>query len=165
MENEQQYEKVGKQGSTFTSTIKFPKSGFSSLGKESDLFFHQNDGEYKSSAYEEIMLYSGLSPEDAIFTLGHEALIHADEDANNLNEIDNNLTAGKYKGKDGINILEQDYRNLLFSKGNRDHKNYRNGNVTKFKNYSKELGKKYSDKYEEDKKNYDSNGYFIGGHQ
>jgi hypothetical protein len=128
--------------------------------KYPDLLFNgvTDKDDYQPGASETIELSAGLDVQTATFTLGHEALIHVDADADNLNQIDKNMAEGKYDGQEGDRKLEKDCIDKLYDTAARDHKNYKNDLVKKFKNYCNELGEKYKQKYEEKKMNYDKDG-------
>ncbi len=77
-------------------------------------------------------------------TLGHEAFVHADKDADRRNAIDENLEGEKYT-KDKASYYKdiQDVGNSA----KEDHEDLQNGEVKKFEIYSQELRTKNNDQY------------------
>ena len=92
-----------------------------------------------------IDLKNGLSDKKATMTLGHEALVHADKDADALNKIEKNIKDGNYSSLG-------EYVNDVYSVstgGKADHNALGNGKVTKYENYAKELSQQKNDAYYE----------------
>jgi RHS repeat-associated protein len=123
--------------------------------------FITNEEQFMRGANIDIVLYQGLNEEQATFNLGHEAFIHGDVDADNLNAVESNIINHVYKTG---NDLIKDIKTRFFDTGARDHKTYKQDKVKKFKSYSSGLTKKTGDKkyeseYEEGKKNYNDEGY------
>ena len=90
-----------------------------------------------------IDLKIGLSEKRTTMTLGHEAFVHADKDADKLINIDKNVKEGGYSD---IKEYMIDVYNVSNSRGE-DHKALGEGKVVKFKNYSNELSKHKNDSY------------------
>lgn len=93
-----------------------------------------------------IDLKNGLSEKKATMTLGHEAFVHADKDADRLNEIDKKVENGSYS--DSKDYIKDVYG--VSSSGDDDHEALGKGEVKKYENYSNELSKKKNDPYYKD---------------
>jgi hypothetical protein len=90
-----------------------------------------------------IDLKEGLSEKKATMTLGHEAFVHADRDADKLNEIDKKIENGSYSDpKDYINDITD-----VGSSVSEDHKALGEGKVKKYESYSNELSIQKKDEY------------------
>ena len=90
-----------------------------------------------------IDLKIGLEEKKATMTLGHEAFVHADVDADRLNAIDKKAQGGAYNST-------SEYINDVYnvsSSGVEDHKALGRGEVAKYENYSNELTKQNNDTY------------------
>jgi hypothetical protein len=100
-------------------------------------------------------LKTGLSEEKATNTLGHEALVHVNENVKELDKVEKNLENGNYDDKPGEYL--KDVRKIEDS---RDHKRLANGNASEYKEYSKQMDQKknttyYTDEYNRDIKNHE----------
>ena len=94
-----------------------------------------------------IGLNNELNHKEATNTLGHEAFVHADKDADSLNKIDEKVENGSYNSDTKEYI--RDVKDVSNS-ADKDHKALGEGKITKFENYSKELTKQKNDDYYEE---------------
>lgn len=109
-----------------------------------------------------IDLQIGLNEKESSVTLGHEAFVHADKDADKLNKIDEKLENGEYGSS-------EDYKadlSEVSQSGSKEHKDLANGLVKKFGDFLKNLtiktGTNYNIEYKKEMNNYDKNtGKFI----
>jgi hypothetical protein len=99
----------------------------------------------KDGVYQIIFLSEKLSEKEAVITLGHEAFVHADKDADVLTSLEQ-----FYKSNPNM-ILDdkKDMLDKLVDSPDEDHRALGNGEVIKFENMSKELTKITKDKYYE----------------
>jgi RHS repeat-associated protein len=100
------------------------------------------DKTIKNGVQQIIALNKDIDEKTATGVLGHEAFVHADKDADALNELEansQNMTQDA-KGK----ILQN-----ISNTGETDHENLGDGKVAKFKQYMDELTKLTGDKYYE----------------
>ncbi|HCT30821.1 MAG TPA: hypothetical protein DIW31_08820, partial [Bacteroidales bacterium] len=118
--------------------------------------FYANDAQSESEVTggfrQVIRLDKGLSEVDATVTLGHEAFVHADKDADKLTKINEKIKSGGYKN---FAEIVKDLGGVVNSE-TKDHDALKKGEVKKFENSMNELAKKkkndeYKKKYEEDK--------------
>lgn len=119
-----------------------------------------NENQIDKGFNESIGLYQGMNAQEATSTLGHEAFVHGNVDADNLTAVEKNLKNGVYKTTFD---LMKDIKDRFF-RGTKDHKAYKLDQVKKYKDYSKELTNKtgnkyYIDDYEKDKNKYNNEGY------
>jgi hypothetical protein len=101
----------------------------------------------KDGVYQIIYLSEKLSEKEAVITLGHEAFVHADKDADILTELEQFY-------KDNPNMILRDKRymlGILEGSPDEEHKALGNGEIIKFENMVKELTKTTYDKYYENK--------------
>ncbi len=101
-------------------------------------------------------LKTGLSAEKATITLGHESIVHVNEDVKRLDAIDGKLENGEYSSNP--NQYVKDVQSIELS-AKSDHDRLANGKATEYKNYSTQMDKAkntdyYSKEYEKDVKNH-----------
>jgi hypothetical protein len=95
--------------------------------------------------YQIIRISEKLSEKEAVITLGHEAFVHADKDADILTSLEQFY-------KENPNMIfkdKQDMLDKLMGSPDEDHRALGNGEVIKFEKMSKELTKTTKDKYYE----------------
>jgi len=112
----------------------------------------QSESEITGGFRQVIRLDKGLSEVDASVTLGHEAFVHADKDADKLTKINEKIKSGGYKN---FAEIVKDL-GVVVNSEKKDHDALKKGEVKKFENSMNELAKKkkndeYKKKYEEDK--------------
>jgi len=100
-----------------------------------------------------ITLDKGMNEMTASMVLAHEAFVHADKDADNLNRINDKIKSGGYGN---MNELVKDITDNVLNTATRDHNNLKKGNVKKYEKYASELSKnkkneEYQKEYERDK--------------
>jgi RHS repeat-associated protein len=108
----------------------------------SESFPSDVDKTIKDGVQQIIALNKNIDEKTTTGVLGHEAFVHADKDANALNELEANSQNMTQDAK--IKAL-QDISNA----GGDDHKDLGDNKVTKFKQYMNELTKLTGDKYYE----------------
>lgn len=92
--------------------------------------------------YQAIQLDADLSSEAATVTMGHEALVHADKDADRLTELDNKMDNGTATEKDVVKTMTE-----ISISGKTDHKALGEGKVKKYESMSTELSNKTGNDY------------------
>ena len=100
----------------------------------------------KEGVNQVIQLDSKLDSKKATMTLGHEAFVHADKDADALTDLDN-AVAGRTP------VASSYYVNTMYdvsSSESTDHEALGKGEVKKYENMSTELSKKTGDNYYKD---------------
>ncbi|MDR1347879.1 MAG: DUF6443 domain-containing protein [Prevotellaceae bacterium] len=100
------------------------------------------DKTIKNGVQQTIALSKDIDEKTATGVLGHEAFVHADKDANALNELEANSQNMTQDGKG--NALQN-----ISNTGEADHEELGNDNVPKFKQYMHEVTKITGDKYYE----------------
>ncbi|MDR0659383.1 MAG: hypothetical protein LBG19_00975, partial [Prevotellaceae bacterium] len=103
-----------------------------------------------------ISLDNSLSEQEATYTIGHEAFVHADKDADELNVIDEKVASGAYG--ENFNRYTNEVRDIGLS-GEGDHRALARGLATKLRSYVKQLDQQkntnyYYKEYEKDVRSY-----------
>jgi hypothetical protein len=134
----------GKNGDSWT----FTKNGLFDADNV------QTPDEVLGGFKEVIRLDNRLNEVGATSTLGHEVFVHSDKTADALSKINEKIKSGGYKN---FGDIVKDLKNVLQS-GVKDHEALRRGEVSKYKNFSKEMSEKrknneYYKKYEQSQNN------------
>lgn len=113
----------------------YTKTGFQKLDNYEFSIYNKNSN-IIDGVYQVIDIKKGLSVEQTANTLGHEAFVHADGDADALNRMDEKITNGYY----GANPIKYKTDALRIANGGSDdHFALGRGEVVKYKKYSQSL--------------------------